>query len=115
MKSEHMNKYRARKTIIHGIQFDSKRESQEYLKLLSMEQAGEIHGLERLERGKDSYIVLDKIKGERARYYTPDFRYVDNKGRTVVVEVKGKAARDYTLKRHLFKLRYPDIVFVEVR
>ncbi len=109
------NKYNARKTTVDGIPFDSKREAQEYLKLLSMEQAGEIRGLERLERGRDSYIVLDKIKGERARYYTPDFRYIDSDGRTVVVEVKGKAARDYTLKRHLFRMRYPDIVFVEVR
>ena len=87
-----MNKYNARKTTVDGITFASKRESEYYVIYKSM--------------------LRHK---ERATYYTPDFRITYPDGSVCVVEVKGKASRDYALRRKLFKRQNPDVMFMEVR
>ena len=106
-----MNKYHARKTTVDGIVFASKREAEYYMIYKAMLQHGEIKTLERQPR----YEIIPKFRGERAAYYTPDFRLTYPDGRVVVVEVKGKATRDYILRRKLFKLQNQDIDFWEVR
>ena len=104
------NKFNAKKTTVDGIVFASKRESEYYLIYKSMLQHGEIVSLERQPR----YEIIPKFGKERAAYYTPDFRLTYPDGRVVVVEVKGKATRDYILRRKLFKLANPDVEFMEV-
>lgn len=111
-----MNKYHARRTTIDGHTFASKRESEYYLVYKSMLQHGEIIRLELQPR----YEIIPRFKGadgrtELATHYTPDFRLTYPDGRVVVVEVKGKAARDYVLRRKLFKMQHPDVEFLEVR
>jgi predicted nuclease of restriction endonuclease-like RecB superfamily len=63
-------------------------------------------------------MLQDKPLPERyeeyAAYYTPDFRLTYPDGRVAVVEVKGKATRDYILRRKLFKRQNPDVEFMEV-
>ena len=112
------NKYNARKTVMCGHVFDSKREAEIYLDLLSRKQHGEIIriGLQ------PSYTLLEGFK-DNAGYkqlpitYTPDFlvRYAD--GHTEVVEVKGMKTRDYILRKKLFlhKMRESSVIFREVR
>jgi predicted nuclease of restriction endonuclease-like RecB superfamily len=104
------NKFNSKKTTVDGIVFDSKRESEYYLIYKSMLQHGEIKSLERQPR----YEIIPKFGKERAAYYTPDFRLTYPDGRVVVVEVKGKATRDYILRRKLFKRQNPDVEFMEV-
>lgn len=99
------------------MQFDSQVEYLRYLMLRSDEEAGRITGLTL----HPQFVLIDKFKDcdgktERAVKYTADFQYVED-GRTVVEDVKSaatKTARDYPLRRKLFKHRYPHIRFVEV-
>lgn len=102
------SKYRARKTEIDGIVFDSAKEARRYLDLKLLERCGEIKGLERQVR----YELLPKNGRERAVYYIADFRYEEN-GKRVVEDVKGVRTREYILKRKMFKYRYPEIEFRE--
>ena len=108
--------WRARKVVIGDIQFDSKAESERYLYLLSRAQAREITQLECHPR----YLLLEGFTDadgnrERPIHYTADFRYQED-GKTVVEDVKGgRQSRDYMLRRKLFKSRYREIVFREVK
>lgn len=112
------NKYNARKTMVCGHTFDSKREAEIYLDLLSRKQHGEIIriGLQ------PSYTLLDGFrdntgKKQRAITYTADFFVAYADGRNEVIEVKGVRTRDYLLRKKLFlhMMRETDIVFREVR
>lgn len=106
------SKYRSKKTTVYGIEFASKKEANRYLVLRSMQEAGEISGLELWPK----YILLHKFryKGKmiRAITYTPDFRYQEN-GVTVVEEVKGSSrkatSRDFVLRWKLLVHKYPEI------
>ena len=102
------SKYRARKTEIDGIVFDSAKEARRYLDLKLLERCGEIKGLELQVR----YELLPKNGCERAVHYVADFRYEEN-GKLVVEDVKGVRTREYILKRKMFKYRYPEIEFRE--
>lgn len=102
------SKYRARKTEIDGIVFDSAKEARRYLDLKLLERCGEIKGLELQVR----YELLPKNGRERAVHYVADFRYEEH-GKLVVEDVKGVRTREYILKRKMFKYRYPEIEFRE--
>jgi len=109
-----MNKYHAKSTIIDGIKFDSMAESNQYLELKMLEQAGEISDLTL----QPKFTVLDAFEHEgklmRGINYTPDFMYFDHNGMQTVVEVKGMETRDYLLRKKLFLSRYPYIRFIQV-
>lgn len=94
------NKYNAKKTKINGIIFDSKKEGNRYLVLLSREQAGEITELELQPRWK--LVVNDHYIGR----YTADFMYRNSEGERVVEDVKGVKTRDYVLRKKLMKAIY---------
>lgn len=113
-----MNKYNARKTTVCGHMFDSKREAEIYLDLLSRKQAGEIVRI----RLQPSYTLLEGFrdntgKKQRAITYTADFFVTYADGRHEVIEVKGVRTRDYQLRKKLFlhMMRETDIIFREVR
>lgn len=111
------NKYGARKTMMCGRTFDSKREAEYYLELLDLKRRGIVTDI----RLQPSYTLLEGFtdatgKKQRPIKYTPDFlvRYAD--GHTEVVEVKGMKTRDYMLRKKLFlhKMRESSVIFREV-
>jgi hypothetical protein len=112
------NKYNARKTTVCGRTFDSRREAEIYLDLLSRKQHGEIIriGLQ------PSYTLLEGFRDnqgnkQRAITYTADFFVTYADGHSEVIEVKGMRTRDYMLRKKLFlhMIRDTDIIFREVR
>lgn len=112
------NKYNARKTTVCGHTFDSKREAEIYLDLLSRKQHGEV-----LRIGfQPQYTILEGFrdntgKKQRPITYTADFFVAYADGRNEVIEVKGVRTRDYLLRKKLFlhMMRDTDIVFREVK
>lgn len=114
-----MNKYRAKKIIIDGITFDSKKEANRYSELKLLERCGAISNLELqkvyelipahyefYERyGKNGNRLKDgKRCLERSCIYKADFVYIEN-GKTVVEDVKGyrggSAYEMFKIKRKL--------------
>lgn len=107
-----MSKYRAKKTTVDGIEFDSRREANRYSELLIMQRAGLIRDLRRQEE----FILIPKCGKERSAKYHADFSYIDAAtGKKVVEDVKSPATKtkDYILRRKLMNWRY-DIQIQEV-
>lgn len=112
-----MTKYNARKVVVNGITFDSRKEARRYAELLSLEKAGAISDLEL----QVEYVLIPtqrepdkigkrggKIKGkviERECKYIADFRYVQN-GVVVVEDAKGFRTKEYRIKKKLMLWRY---------
>lgn len=118
VQSRKKNKYNARKTVMCGRTFDSRREAEVYLELLAQKQAGEIVRI----GFQPSYTLLAGFKDnqgnkQRAITYTADFFVSYADGRSEVIEVKGVRTRDYLLRKKLFlyMMRKTDIVFREVK
>lgn len=111
------SKYRAKKTIIDGIKFDSKREANRYCELKLLEKAKEIRDLELQPR----FLLQDKFvdkqgKTHRKIEYVADFMYVDKDNNTIVEDVKGVMTDVYKLKKKLFLNLYDNkYEFREVR
>lgn len=104
------SKFFSKKVIVDGITFDSKKESETYLKLKEDEKNGVIKDLE-LQK---EFVLQDKFKlGNKTRRqitYKADFTYVSvEDGVYHVVDVKSKyTAKDkvYRIKKKLFEYRY---------
>lgn len=96
-----MNKYGAKKTIVDGIRFDSRKEAARWCELDIMAKAGVIEGLQRQVR----FEILPKNDKYRARYYVADFVYREN-GRLVVEDAKGAKTQVYMLKKAMMYERY---------
>lgn len=100
-------KYKARKTVVDGITFDSKKEAARYRELKLLEWAGKIRNLE-LQK-KFVLIPAQRAAGrlvEREVCYKADFCYDErsdelNAWLPVVEDYKGAKTRDYILKRKL--------------
>ena len=112
------NKYNARKTTVCGHTFDSKREAEIYLDLLSRKQHGEIVRI----GFQPQYTLLEGFKDNTGKKqkpisYTADFFVTFADGHSEVIEVKGVRTRDYLLRKKLFlyKMRDENIVFREVQ
>lgn len=107
-KYKSKNKYNAKKTVIDGIKFDSKKEAQHYMELKLLQRAGEISNLELQPR----FLLQEGFKknGETYKpiYYIADFKYIE-KGQVIVEDVKGKETEVFKLKRKLFEHKYPDL------
>lgn len=99
------SKYHAKKTVVDGITFDSKREADRYLVLKSMEEDGAIEDLRRQVRYE--LMPAFDVDGRHYRpvFYVADFVYVED-GKTVVEDVKGMRTDVYRLKSKLFARRY---------
>lgn len=101
------SKYHAKKTVVDGITFDSKREADRYLVLKSMEEDGTIENLRRQVR----YELIPAFDVDGRHYrpvcYVSDFTYSDREtGEEVVEDVKGVRTDVYKLKSKLFARRY---------
>lgn len=99
------SKYRAKKTCVDGITFDSCKEADRYLVLKGMEEDGSIEDLRRQVRYE--LIPAFDVDGKHCRpvYYVADFVYRED-GREVVEDVKGVRTDVYRLKSKLFARRY---------
>lgn len=118
-------KYKNKKIVVDGIEFDSKAEAARYGELVQLQRAGKISDLElkkKYELIPSQYVNVctadGKIKkrcAERAVTYTADFVYTQD-GETIVEDVKGykipKSAgyAKFVLKRKLMLYRYGIIV-----
>jgi hypothetical protein len=107
--SQNKSKYHNKKTEVDGIKFDSKKESQYYLKLKTMKESGEIKDFERQVK----YVLVDKFtlngKSYREIYYKADFVIEHLNGTKEVVDVKAsKFFQDsvYKLKKKMLANRY---------
>lgn len=95
------SKYKSRKAIVDGIEFDSQKEARRFRELRLLERAGKITGLE--WQVKFELIPAQRIDEkvvERACTYIADFVYFEN-GKKVVEDTKGFKTKDYIIKRKL--------------
>lgn len=108
-----MSKYNARKTVIDGITFDSKREAGRYTELKLLERIGEIDALS----VHPVYTLVDAFEcrgvRERAIKYIGDFQYIEN-GNLVCEDVKGVQTKVFMIKRKLFLLRYGEKIELRI-
>lgn len=118
------NKYGAKKVIIDGITFASKKEGERYSELKLLERAGEISDLQLqvkfllipAQRELDSIGRRGGVKKgrtiEQECAYVADFVYTDKGGNKVVEDVKGyrdpasAAYAKFVIKRKLMLYRY---------
>ena len=109
------NKYQAIKTVVNGIEFDSRKEARRYQELLLLQRAGVIQDLkmqvkyilipaqyETFERyGKNGQRLKDGQRVlEKECSYLADFVYTEN-GKEIVEDKKGVKTKDYIIKRKL--------------
>lgn len=107
MKRKRGSKYRAIKTEVDGIVFDSRKEANRYIELKLLQTGGEISDLRRQVR----YVLIPaqyRKEGQKTKLiereceYIADFVYVDNKtGETIVEDTKGIRTPAYKIKRKL--------------
>lgn len=106
------SKYGAVKTEVGGKVFASKAEAKRYAELLLLVRAKRIRDLECQPR----FCVLQgftDLNGTKYRpvVYVGDFRYTDDRGVTVVEDVKGFETAVFKLKEKMFRHVFPDIDF----
>ena len=106
------NKYHARKAVVDGITFDSRKEAERYMVLKEKAEKGQISGLQRqvkfilipAQREPDQIGPRGGKKPgkllERECAYIADFVYTEN-GQQVVEDTKGMRLSDYIIKRKL--------------
>lgn len=108
------SKYRAKKTQVDGIIFDSRKEADYYCELRVRKMAGKIKDFER----QVPFVLQPKFsyqgKTVREIKYIADFVITYPDGEQEVVDVKGVRTKEYLLKRKMLLCLHPDIHFVEV-
>lgn len=95
------SKYHNKKTVVNGIEFDSKKEANRFFELRLFEITGKIKDLQR--QVKFELIPSQRIDGkvvERSCCYVADFVYMQD-GKKVVEDTKGFKTADYIIKRKL--------------
>ena len=94
-------KYGNKKTVVDGIKFDSKWESQRYLYLKSLEKAGRLKNL----KLQPKFII--SINGQKICTYIADFKYdkedKDGVWEHVIEDAKGVETPEFKLKKKLMK------------
>ena len=102
------SKYGAEKTVVDGIEFDSRKEAHRYAELKLLLMTKKIVNLEMQK--KFVLIPSQKIDGkmvERECSYVADFAYTDcDTGKIVVEDTKGFRTKDYIIKRKLMLYVY---------
>ena len=112
------SKYKAKKTIVDGITFDSKKESKRYQELKLLEKVGNISSLQTQVKyvlipsqyeGTGEYYTKGIHKGEEKKRlvekevsYYADFVY-EQDGQTIVEDTKGVKTDVYIMKRKLMR------------
>ncbi|MDT2766527.1 DUF1064 domain-containing protein [Lactococcus raffinolactis] len=101
LKSPKKHKYGAKKTVIDGIEFDSKAEALYY----------QLHKHDKGMKMQEKFVLMDKFKLNGKAYreiaYKPDFTFYDDQGNLIkVVDVKGIMTPEFRIKSKLFASRY---------
>ncbi|KIL35140.1 phage-like protein [Cohnella kolymensis] len=86
---------------VEGEKFDSVMEGSYYQELLWMQKDGAITEI----KCHPSYVLQDKPKIT----YIADFLISFADGQQIIVDVKGKETSTFSVKRRLFKARFPDL------
>lgn len=94
MKFARTSKYKARRTIVDGINFASKAEAEYYLELQTYVKDGELKILELQPTVKMTTSMIT---------YRPDFKVQDKFNRVWYVDVKGVETPVFKLKKKLWK------------
>lgn len=104
------NKYHAKKIIVDGITFDSKKEALRWKKLSAIANLGGIRNLRRQVPFELQPAFKWNGKTVRAIRYIADFVYEqpDRNGNKVLVveDTKGFKTKEYELKKKMFLYRY---------
>ncbi len=98
------NKYRAIKTVVDGIKFDSKKEARRYSQLKILEKVGDVSELEL----QPKFDLM--VNGKKCGFYKADFRYRQD-GNIIIEDVKGMKTPVYNLKKRLIKAIYGIDIF----
>lgn len=106
------SKYGARRTVVDGISFDSKKEAKRYADLRNLQRAGKITRLQRQVKiplyGKDTCLTTDK---GAPIMYRADFVYIDvSSGERVVEDCKGFRTPEYRLKKAILRAQNINIL-----
>lgn len=99
------SKYHAKKTVIDGITFDSKKEAKRYLELKYME---ENNIIQNLVLQPEWTLVMSQLTSQgrlRPVKYRADFTYYRN-GKLIVEDVKGVKTPEYIIKKKLMFEKY---------
>lgn len=103
-----MNKYRNKKVIVDGEEFDSKKEGNRYKELKLLLKEGKISNLELQPR----FLLQDGFKKNGRTFrkieYIADFKYIEN-GKTIVEDVKGMQTDVFKIKHKIFEKVYPNL------
>lgn len=111
------SKYNAKKKVVDGHTFDSKREAERYCELKLFVRAGEIRNLVLQPRFllQDEFFDKNEVKHKKIEYVA-DFMYIDKCGKTIVEDVKGVLTDVYKLKKKMFLKIYDEYYdFREIR
>lgn len=99
------SKYKNKKVVIEGIEFDSKKEAKRYQELKLMQRAGIITDL----KMQVPYTLIPAFNLGKKRYrcmiYLADFVYKEN-GKEVVEDTKGFRTDVYKIKKKLMAYIY---------
>lgn len=99
------SKYKNKKVIIDGIEFDSKKEAKRYQELLLMQRVGKITDL----KMQVPYTLIPAFNLNKKRYrsmsYVADFVYKKD-GKEVVEDTKGFRTNVYKIKKKLMAYIY---------
>lgn len=95
-------KYRAKKVVVDGVNFDSKRESLRYAELKLLEKAGQICNLQL----QVPFVLQPKCVGKSGKKYREikyiaDFTYYKD-GEFIVEDSKKFKTKEYLIKRKMF-------------
>lgn len=100
-----VSKYKNRKTVVDGIEFDSKKEANRYQELLLLQKSGIITDLKR----QVPYTLVPVFNLNKKRYrsmiYIADFVYKEN-GKEIVEDTKGYRTEVYKIKKKLMAYIY---------
>lgn len=111
VKIKKNEKYKNKKTVIGNYVFDSKKESNYYLKLKMMNDLGLIKDL-KLQEKFELQPKYKNAEGKNIRSinYIADFTYYDLDGKLHVIDTKGYRTEVYKLKKKLFEFKYNLII-----
>lgn len=106
------NKFSAKKTVVDGITFDSKREAARYAELKLLLRAGQIQDLSVQPRyplcSGETPIRIKSGRYNKTGFpltYVADFQYTEN-GEVVTEDVKGMVTQVAKIKIALFEIQY---------
>ena len=116
-QSQRKSKYNNQKTMVDGIEFDSKKEADYYIHLKLLKKAGEIKDIGLQQR----FVLQPGFKKNGVKYqpitYIADFVITNNDGTTEVVDVKSSKTfktQVYRIKKKMFEYKYPELTIKEV-